>query len=449
MAPSTSLRHREYLRIAIPFIIATITQPLLGAVDTAVVGRLESPSYIGGVAVGTVIMNTIYWLFGFFRVSTTSHSAMALGSGVEEDRAASLIRPFCLAGGVGLSFILLQGLIWSVVIRIIDPAADVHEQAAIYFHIMIWGAPFVLLNYVLIGWLMGQALIKATLFTQVFGNVLNMVLDIAFVWGLGWNVAGVAAASLIAQITTMLLGLYFVFFRSHLTLARYLHRVSMGRQELLAVLASNGDLFIRTVCLLIMFNVTARVSASFGTTILAANSVLLQITFICSYLFDGLANASSVFSGRSVGAQDMPLLRATWQRTTQWTLLFMALMVIFLGSFGSATARIFTDLPEVLGSYAGIHLWGLLFPISAGFGLTYYGIFTGANVTRPIRNSTILAIATFLLVLPLCLRLFGNHGLWLAILCFYAGRSLYLLPYTDQVRARIQAAAPAGHASGA
>lgn len=193
-----NLTHKDYLKIAFPFIVSTVTQPLLGAVDTAVIGKLGVAELIGGVAIGTVIMNTLYWLFGFFRVSTTGQSAIALGKKNHADQASSLFRPFILALFVGVVFIMLQAVIWSGAERIINPEAVVGQNAKVYFDIMIYGAPFVLLNYTVIGWLMGQAKAKETLFTQVFGNVLNIVLDIIFVLYLDMGIAGVAIATLIA-----------------------------------------------------------------------------------------------------------------------------------------------------------------------------------------------------------------------------------------------------------
>ena len=431
-----NLTHRDYFAIALPFIISTVTQPLLGAVDTAVVGHLDSAVFIGGVAIGTVVMNTLYWLFGFFRVSTTGQSAIALGSGSKEDMAASLLRPSCLALLVGVVFILLQKGIWLGAMAIIAPEPDVAEQARIYFEILIWGAPFVLLNYTVIGWLMGQAQAKATVLTQVTGNVLNIVLDILFVWYFDFGVAGVAFASLIAQISTLGLGLLFVFRREGATILAYLHTARLNKADVLATMSSNMDLVVRTVCLLIMFNSMAKVGASLGANTLASNAVLMQLTFITSYLFDGVANASSVFSGKSVGSKDTALLQRTFLLTTQWTIGLIVLSTFFVGFFGEQIGYLFTDIPEVLSGYMAIQHWAVLFPAVAGFGLTFYGIFTGSNTTRPVRNSTIMALALFLVSLLVFVDMWGNNGLWLAFTLFYVGRGVFLLPHCGKVRAK-------------
>ncbi|SMP76765.1 multidrug resistance protein, MATE family [Desulfonatronum zhilinae] len=433
----TPLSHRDYLMIALPFIAATVTQPLLGAVDTAVVGHLDSPIYIGGVAIGTVILNTLYWLFGFFRVSTTSQSAIALGTGRGEDLAASLARPFCIAAGVGLAFILLQAPIWHTARVVMAPEPEVAEQARIYFTILIWGAPLVLLNYTVIGWLMGQARTRATLATQVTGNVVNIILDIALVTFWGFGVAGVAAASLAAQALMLALGLYFVSKTADLPVARFVAAVRMRGEDVRTIISANTDLLLRTVCLLTMFFLMTKVAASMGTNVLASNAVLLQVTFIVSYIFDGIANASSVFSGKSVGRRDEHLLRATMRRTTQWTGVVIVFLTLVLWLWGEGIGALFTDIPEVLVGYMTIQLWAVAFPLVAGFGLTFYGVFTGSGVTRPVRNSTFFALIVFLTGLAIFVSPWGNHGLWLSFLFFYVGRGAFLIPYLGAVRSKV------------
>ncbi len=435
---SKSLTHRQYFAIALPFIVSTVTQPLLGAVDTAVVGHLDSPVYIGGVAIGTMILNTLYWLFGFLRVSTTSQSAMALGTKKKEDITASLVRPFTLAAGIGLLFVMLQIPIWHVARSLMAPESKVAEQAGIYFSILIWGAPFVLLNYTVIGWLMGQAKARETLITQVSGNILNIILDILFVTGFGLGVAGVAVASLIAQFSSLALGLYFVHQTAPIPLSDYLAQLRMKSDDIRTIASSNTDLMLRTACLLIMFNLMTKVGASLGTTELATNAVLMQVTFIISYIFDGIANTSSVFSGKSVGQQDAELMSLTFLRNRQWTIGVMLIMSSIVGIFGRDLGRIFTNIPEILANYQTVYYWGIIFPIAAGFGLTLYGIFTGSGATRPVRNSSFKALLGFLGALAVCVPLWGNTGLWLAFIIFYIGRGAFLYPYVGQVESKIK-----------
>ena len=429
-----NLTHKDYFTIAFPFIVSTVTQPLLGAVDTAVIGKLGVAELIGGVAIGTVIMNTLYWLFGFFRVSTTGQSAIALGRNSHSEQASSLFRPFVLALCVGLIFIALQSLIWMGAEWIISPDAAVGENAKIYFDIMIYGAPFVLLNYTIIGWLMGQAKAKETLFTQVFGNVLNIVLDIVFVLYFDMGIAGVAVATLIAQVTTFAIGVGFVLKTCQFSLFEHLSTAKMSKKDLKVIMSSNMDLLLRTICILVFFNMMARVGSQLGPDVLATNAILMQVTFIVSYMFDGVANASSVFAGKAVGQKNPKLLDSVIKLNTQWTTAFIVVLTLLTVIFKEQIVMLFTTLPELNTLYLAMSPWLLVFPLVAGYGLTFYGIFTGTGTTKPVRNSSFITLVVFLIVQLLAVPRWGNHGLWLAFTLFYVGRFVFLYPSIQQVR---------------
>lgn len=429
-----NLTHKDYFKIAFPFIVSTVTQPLLGAVDTAVIGKLGVAELIGGVAIGTVIMNTLYWLFGFFRVSTTGQSAIALGRNSHSEQASSLFRPFVLALCVGLVFIALQSLIWMGAEWIISPDASVGQNAKIYFDIMIYGAPFVLLNYTIIGWLMGQAKAKETLFTQVFGNVLNIVLDIVFVLYFDMGIAGVAVATLIAQVTTFAIGVGFVLKTCQFSLFDHLTTAKMSKKDLKVIMSSNMDLLLRTICILVFFNMMARVGSQLGPDVLATNAILMQVTFIVSYMFDGVANASSVFAGKAVGQKNPKLLDSVIKLNTQWTTAFVVVLTLLTLVFKEQIVMLFTTLPELNTLYLEMSPWLLVFPLVAGFGLTFYGIFTGTGTTKPVRNSSFITLLVFLAAQFIAVPQWGNHGLWLAFTLFYVGRFVFLYPSIQQVR---------------
>ncbi len=428
------LTHKDYFKIAFPFIVSTVTQPLLGAVDTAVIGQLGVAELIGGVAIGAVIMNTLYWLFGFFRVSTTGQSAIALGRNNLAEQASSLIRPLLLALCIGVVFILSQSLIWQGAEWLIEPEAAVGENAKIYFDIMIYGAPFVLINYTIIGWLMGQAKAKATLFTQVVGNVLNIVLDIVFVMYLDMGIVGVAIATLIAQVTTFSIGLIFVFKTCQFSLWEHACSLNISPKDLKAIVSSNMDLLLRTVCILVFFNMMARVGSQLGSNVLATNAILMQVTFIISYMFDGIANASSVFAGKAVGQKNPTLLDNVIKLNTQWTTVFVVVMTLLTVMFKHQVVMIFTTLPELIEIYLSMSPWLLVFPLVAGYGLTFYGIFTGTATTRPVRDSSFITLIVFLIVQFFAVQHWGNHGLWFAFTLFYVGRFIFLIPFIGQVK---------------
>ncbi|PMG36887.1 MATE family efflux transporter [Vibrio splendidus] len=428
------LTHKDYFKIAFPFIVSTVTQPLLGAVDTAVIGQLGVAELIGGVAIGAVIMNTLYWLFGFFRVSTTGQSAIALGRNNFAEQASSLIRPLLLALCIGVVFILSQSLIWQGAEWLIEPEAAVGENAKTYFDIMIYGAPFVLINYTIIGWLMGQTKAKATLFTQVVGNVLNIVLDIVFVMYLDMGIVGVAIATLIAQVTTFAIGLIFVFKTCQFSLWEHACSLNISPKDLKAIVSSNMDLLLRTVCILVFFNMMARVGSQLGSNVLATNAILMQVTFIISYMFDGIANASSVFAGKAVGQKNPTLLDNVIKLNTQWTTVFVVVMTLLTVMFKHQVVMIFTTLPELIEIYLSMSPWLLVFPLVAGYGLTFYGIFTGTATTRPVRDSSFITLIVFLIVQFFAVQHWGNHGLWFAFTLFYVGRFIFLIPFIGQVK---------------
>ena len=426
--PAEPLAHASYLRLAIPFIFSTVTQPLLGAVDTAVVGKLANPAFIAGVSVGAVIFNTLYWLFGFLRVSTTAYSAQAAGMDDECARVDALLRPGVLALSIGLVFLLFQVPIFSAAMQFIQPDAEVVRYSGVYYCILIWGAPVVLLNYVMLGWLMGQERLFVSLLMQIGGNVLNIALDILFVYGYGMDVGGVAAATLISQFASFAVGVVAICRHNHMRVLVRRLRLAVSPGVFLSMLRNNADLMLRTVCVLVQINVFTAAGARFGTEVLSVNAIMYQMMMLVSYTFDGFANASSVFAGRARGARDAGLLHTTWRMSTTWcglTALFL-FCVCALG-FGRIPL-LFTDIPGILTLFEQYGRWVCAFPLVAWAGVSIYGIFTGTGDTGPVRDSTVFALLLFLAVVWALVPAWGNHGLWAAFMSFYLGRSIFLAP---------------------
>ncbi len=428
------ITHRAYISLAIPLIISTVTTPLLGAVDTAAVGQLPDPSYIGGVAVGSVIFNTLYWLFGFLRVSTSGFAAQAHGANDQKEGALSFFRPLYMAICIGAIMVIGQQWIGQSALELMNPERTVFQHAHDYFKIRIWGAPFALMNYVLLGWLMGMSKIKASLALQLYMNITNIVLDLLFVSGFGWGVKGVAAATLIAEVSTFFIGLPLVI--------RYLKPsdkyggllAAFNMSALARIMKVNGDLFIRTICLLAVFNNFTAKGASFGTEVLAANAILIQIYYIMAYFFDGLANAGSILMGRAIGARNHVLYNRTLSLSYQWSLITVFIMTVTYYITKDHVIQLFTSSQEVQSVTLKYSPWLLLFPIAACFGLVLYGIFTGAAETKAIRNSMLLSLTVYCLIIYAVPQPLNNHRLWLAFLCFSAGRSLFLFLYLPSLK---------------
>ncbi|MBM4765266.1 MATE family efflux transporter [Bacillus sp. B15-48] len=418
--------HREYFLLAIPLIISGISTPILGAVDTAVVGRIPDPASIGGVAVGAVIFNTMYWLLGFLRVSTSGFTAQAEGANNQNEIILSFLRPMILAILFGLIFIILQGPILTIALSLIGGSEAVSSFASSYFSIRIWGAPFILLSYVIIGWLIGSGKVRLALATQIWMNVLNIILDFVFVLGLGMGVKGVAYATLIAEVSAVVLGAWLLYITNRETLANIKLSMVLEKEPILKMMKMNGYFFMRTVCLLIMTVIFTSIGASMGEVTLAANTILLQIHYIIAYLFGGFANASSILVGRAIGGANLFLYKRAFTLSAQWGFASAILLSLSVFIFGESIIALFTNMPEVKAVSEDFLVWMLIFPILGFWGLQLEGIFSGATEAKSIRNSIALALIVFLTVLWLFLPQYQNHGLWLAFVVFSLSRSFFL-----------------------
>ncbi|RLQ89904.1 MATE family efflux transporter [Planomicrobium sp. Y74] len=433
------MNHRTYLALALPLTLSTVTTPLLGAVDTAVMGQLPNPAYIGGVAIGTIIFNTMYWLFGFLRISTSGFAAQAFGANDELQGKLSFIRPFLIALAVGLFFFLLQKPIEYSAMALLNPAADVQTFASEYYGIRIWGVPLTLLNYVILGWLMGMAKIKWAVFIQIMMNVLNIVLDLVFVMGLSWGISGVAAATLIAEFTAFAVGLWVVVKAGGISLNFLPLKQILDLPAMKKMFMVNKDLFIRTICLLLVFNLFTYKSASFGTETLAANAVLLQIHYLMAYFFDGFSNATSILTGKAMGAKDYNLYKRTLSISAQWAILTSAFLTLMYWMFSESVIRLFTTIEEVVEMAMIYSDWLLLFPIATSIGIIFYGTFTGATETAPVRNSMIVSLLFYFLMFYLSVPHLENHGIWLSFIAFSIGRSVFLSLYVPKLSRQFQA----------
>lgn len=425
------IKDLDYIKILIPFVLSTMTQPLLGAVDTAVAGRLNDPSYIAGVSVGSVVFNTIYWVFGFLRVNTTSLSAIAFGSEKKEDRAFAFFQPLYMALTIAFIILILQKVIIIYCKRAFDLETKAFDSLNIYYNILIWGAPFLLSNYVMLGWLMGQRKIKASLIMQITGNVLNMILDVVLALILNMEVFGIAFATLISQIVSFLIGILFII--KYGNFGKINFKKIGNFSEIKDSLYSNLYLMLRTVCLILQINIFTAKGSSLGTIAISSNSILIQIQSVISYMFDGIANTSSVYSGKSFGARDLNLLKGTIFKNIKYSFIFIIILTSIYLIFNKNFINLFTDNAEVLNYSYKYYFWVALYPIVSAIGLTFYGIFTGASFNKPVFISTFLSLCLFLSVLFFTFDKFKNNGLWISLLAFYFGRSIFLIPFVKML----------------
>lgn len=423
---NNNITHKMFLSLMIPFILSTITQPLLGAADIAVVGKLNNVNYISGVSIGTLIFNTIYWIFGFLRVTTTAFSAQSSHYSDKKRVSDIFFRPIMIALFISLIMVIFQNIIFESSMKFIKPELEIEKAAITYFKILIWGAPFVLTNYVLLGWLMGLGNIKASMTMQISGNLLNIILDIIFVTVFNFKVEGVAYATLISQIFSTFLGVYFIF---PYTYHKYIDLKSIiNKKELISIFCVNRDLMVRTICLVSHNNLFTMASSNLGGDILATNAILFQIMSIISYAFDGIANTASVFAGRARGQKDNLLMKNCWKKTFYWGVIFVILTTVIYLIFSDSIIRIFTKLPNIILLAKEYSKWILLYPSIAFLGLTFYGVFTGSAKTFPIMTSTIIAFILFFISWKYLIPLYENNGVWISLLVFYFGRGVFLIP---------------------
>lgn len=428
------LTNREYLGLTVPFMLSTMTQPLMGAVNTAVMGQLPDPKYIAAVSLGAILFNNLYWLFGFLRVSTTGYAAQAFGAADRELGTLAFFKPLVLALLISLACIVFQKPILESYLAMIGAAPEVNALCREYYYILIWGAPLVLGNYVALGWLMGQTRVRASVFMQVSMNVLNMALSIWFVFGLHMDIVGVAFATLLSQLYGGVLSVVLMYYYGDFDYKNLPWGELLDWRTFIGMLKVNVNLMIRTACLLTVNNIIAAVGASFGTVVLAANAVLLQLKDIMSYLIDGMANGAAIFSGRAVGAKSGAGLDAAIRMTFKW---LVVLAVMLMGVYAAGNEffiRLFTNIDEVVAMAMTYNVFVLFYPVCAGIGMVLYGVFCGATRTAPVRNMMLMALAVFYVLQWQLVPKIGNSGLWLALLGFMAAQSVILLYYLKSLR---------------
>lgn len=415
------ITHRRVLSIAAPIVLSNATVPLLGAVDTGVVGQIGAAAPIGAVGLGAVILASAYWIFGFLRMGTTGLVAQAKGQGDATEVAAGLARALIVAWVAGLCLIALQGpLIWAA-FRVAPASAEVEALARQYLSLRIWGAPATISLYAFTGWLIAVERTRAVLVLQLVMNGLNVGLDLGFVLGLGWGVRGVAAATLISEWTGFALALWLArgAFAAGLSRAAVLARAPLRQMARV-----NTDIMIRSVALQGSFTAFLFLGAGQGDVKLAANQVLMQFLEITAYALDGFAFAAESLVGQAVGARSVRQVRRAAGLASQWGVGGALLLgaVFFLA--GPAIIDLMTTAPEVRET-ARIYLpWLALAPAIGIASWMFDGIFIGATLTREMRNAMLLSVAVYALALGLLIPVFGNHGLWAALMVLNATRGL-------------------------
>ena len=424
-AVTADITHARILKIALPIVLSNATIPLLGAVDTGVIGQLGQAAPIGAVGVGAVVLASFYWIFGFLRMGTSGLAAQAHGAGDAPERAAVLYRALLIGLGAGVILILLQGLIFRAAFAVAPASPEVERLAKSYLAIRIWGAPATIALYAVTGWLIALERTRAVFILQVWMNGLNIGLDLWFVLGLGWGVPGVAVATLIAEWTGLVLGLWFcrTAFGPVWQAARARLRDTAALKRMAGV---NTDIMIRSVLLQGSFTTFIFLGAGQGDVTLAANQVLLQFIEVAAYALDGFAFAAEALVGQAVGARSVTALRRAAWLASVWALAGTAILSLAFLIAGPAIIDLLTTEPMVRAQ-ARIYLpWLVAAPLIGIASWMLDGIFIGATCTRQMRNAMLVSVAVYAGALSLLLPAFGNHGLWAGLMVLNVTRGVTL-----------------------
>lgn len=428
-APAGPSWNRRVWALAGPIILSNVTVPLLGVVDTAVVGHLPDPRYIGGVAIGALIFNFVYWGFGFLRMGTTGPTAQAWGAGDPAEIRAMLARALLLAAGFGVLILLIQAPVGALAFRLLHASAGVEAEAQAYYAIRVWGAPAALANYVLLGWFLGLQNARWPLVLQIFMNGLNILLDLVFVMGLGWGVEGVAAATLIAEYAALALGLALAAKRLGMLPAGIARARIFDGARFRRMLAVNRDIFIRTLLLTFSFALFTDRSAQFGDLTLAANAVLLNLVSISAFGLDGFAHAAEALVGGAVGRRSRADLDGVVRATMVWGGIIALANAVLYAAAGWLLIDLLTSIADVRAIARDYLPWAVAMPVISIWCYLYDGIFLGATRTHEMRNAAILTTILFAALVWTLPQLWANHGLWLALALLNIIRGLTLAAY--------------------
>lgn len=431
------LTHRRILAIAFPIVLSNATVPLLGAMDTAVIGHLGQAAPIGAVGLGATILSTLYWAFGFLRMSTSGLAAQSKGAGDMVELSATLIRALVIALLAGLTLIALHGWLFAFAFRLVPASPEVEAMAMTFLSIRIWAAPATIGLYALTGYLVGTERTRAILALQLWQNGLNMGLDLWFVVGLGWGVAGVATASLIAETTGLILGLYLA--RGALAPFRAALKRLTDREALRRTFSASRDILIRTVILQVSFTAFVFIGARFGDTTLAANAILLQFLSIMAFALDGVAFAAETLVGQAMGARDPAALRRAARMAMQWGYGGALVLALAFGLGGYLAIRIMTNAADVQAESFALLPWLIAAPLISVAAWIYDGIFIGALMTHSMRNAALQVACLYAAALAVLVPSFGNQGLWAALTLMNAARGLTLRRAFPQVVAKAAA----------
>lgn len=415
-------RDHQILQIALPSIVSNITVPLLGMIDVAIVGHMGSPVFIGAVAVGSMIFNLVYWLFGFLRMGSSGLTAQAIGGRDLAEVTRILVRSVTIALSIALLLILLQIPLKWLMFWLIGPTPDVAPFASTYFYIVIWGAPASLALFSLMGWYIGMQNTRIPMVISIMQNIVNILASLTLVYGFGMKIEGVALGTVIAQYAGLLMAVGLLT-RNYRRLFQYFHKDRLF-SKMGVFFAINRDIFLRTLCLVAVNLFFTSAGARQGAVILSVNTVLMQLYLFFSYFMDGFAYAGEALGGKAYGAHNNIAFHETLRRLWIWMLIVTSAYTLLYIVGGRWIVALLTDELQVLEVSRDYLWWAWLIPTMGCVAFIWDGIFIGITATGGMLVSSFLSALVFFAVYLLAGGPLGNHGLWLAQIVYLAMRGI-------------------------
>ena len=429
--------HSRILKISVPIVLANSTVPLLGAVDTFAVGQMASPIPIGAVAIGSLIISVFYWFFGFLRMGTTGLASQAHGAGEAAEVAAILIRVLVIGVFAGCCIFFLQSVLFYVAFKLSPASSEVETLAQGYLEIRVLSAPAAIALFGLSGWLIAQERTRELLLLQLIMNGVNICLDLVFVLSFGWGVAGVAIATVVAELTGITIGLLICRY-TLVSSGALTWRIVFDRVKLLRMFTVNVDILLRTLMLEAIIVSFTFLGSRFGDLQLAANQILFQFLLVTAFLLDGFAFAVEVLVGQAFGSRNRDALRQSAIMCSQWGLGVVALLSLIFTFLGPSLIQILTNSPEVQLEALRFLPYLIAVPICGLAAWMFDGIFLGATETSVMRNMMLVSVAAYGVSVAVLVPYFGNHGLWLSLLISLCIRGVTLGAHYLALEAKIQ-----------
>lgn len=416
--------NREILQIALPSIVSNITVPLLGLIDAAIAGHLGAASYIGAIAVGGMLFNIIYWIFGFLRMGTSGMTSQAYGQKDEAETMRILARSMGVGMLIALVLIILQHPIERIAFTLMKATPEVERLASLYFRICIWGAPAVLGLYSISGWCIGMQNSRFPMYVAITQNIVNILASLVLVYGFGMKIEGVAIGTLVAQYAGLLMAAW--LWTSHFKrLLPYIQlQTLLAKGAIRRFFQVNRDIFFRTLCLVAVTMYFTSAGAAQGEVILAVNTLLMHFFTFFSYIMDGFAYAGEALVGKHLGANDRPALRQMVHQLFVWGIVLSLVFTLVYGIGGKVFLGLITNEQSVITASSAYFYWVLAIPLAGFAAFLYDGIFIGATATRWMLYAMSIATTAFFLIYYGFRGAMGNHALWLAFITYLALRGI-------------------------